>query len=55
MSVTDQLLRHNEHYAGSFGKGHLPLTPAKGVAVVAVWTRGSTSTTSSGSTRATPT
>ena len=35
MSVTDQLLRNNEHYAGSFGKGHLPLPPAKGVAVVA--------------------
>ena len=35
MSVTDQLLRNNEHYAGSFEKGHLPLPPAKGVAVVA--------------------
>jgi carbonic anhydrase len=34
MSVTDQLLRNNEHYAGSFEKGHLPLPPAKGVAVV---------------------
>jgi carbonic anhydrase len=35
MSVTDQLLRNNEHYAGSFAKGSLPLPPAKGVAVVA--------------------
>ena len=35
MSVTDQLLRNNEHYAGSFTKGGLPLPPAKGVAVVA--------------------
>src|SRR6185295_6453447 len=35
MSVTDQLLRNNEHYAGSFTKGDLPLPPAKGVAVVA--------------------
>ena len=35
MSVTDQLLRSNEHYARSFTKGALPLPPAKGVAVVA--------------------
>ena len=35
MSVTDQLLRSNEHYAGSFTKGALPLPPARGVAVVA--------------------
>ena len=35
MSVTDQLLRNNEHYAGSFTKGDLPLPPAKRVAVVA--------------------
>jgi carbonic anhydrase len=35
MSVTDQLLRNNERYAGSFEKGALPLPPAKGVAVVA--------------------
>ena len=35
MSVTDELLRNNEHYAGSFTKGSLPLPPAKGVAVVA--------------------
>jgi carbonic anhydrase len=35
MSVTDELLRNNERYAGSFQKGGLPLPPAKGVAVVA--------------------
>jgi carbonic anhydrase len=35
MSVTDQLLRSNERYAGSFTKGALPLPPARGVAVVA--------------------
>jgi carbonic anhydrase len=34
MSVTDELLRNNERYAGSFGKGALPLPPAKPVAVV---------------------
>jgi carbonic anhydrase len=35
MSVTDELLQNNEAYAESFDKGDLPLTPAKGVAVVA--------------------
>jgi carbonic anhydrase len=35
MSVTDELLRNNEAYAESFGKGDLPLPPARGVAVVA--------------------
>ncbi len=35
MSATDDLLRNNEAYAGSFEKGDLPLPPAKGVAVVA--------------------
>ena len=35
MSATDDLLRNNEEYAGSFYKGDLPLPPAKGVAVVA--------------------
>jgi carbonic anhydrase len=35
MSVTDELLENNEAYAASFGKGELPLPPAKGVAVVA--------------------
>ena len=34
MSVTDDLLRNNERYAGSFTKGTLPLPPAKPVAVV---------------------
>ncbi|SEG80739.1 carbonic anhydrase [Thermomonospora echinospora] len=35
MSVTDELLANAERYAASFDKGHLPLPPAKGVAVVA--------------------
>ncbi|MGO9965218.1 MAG: beta-class carbonic anhydrase [Acidimicrobiales bacterium] len=35
MSVTDELLRNNEAYASSFDKGHLPLPPAKKLAVVA--------------------
>jgi hypothetical protein len=55
MSVTDQLLRNNERYAGSFQKGALPLPPAKGSPSWPAWTRGSTSTSSSGWTRVTPT
>jgi carbonic anhydrase len=35
MSVTDELLRNNERYAASFDKGHLPLPPARHIAVVA--------------------
>jgi carbonic anhydrase len=35
MSTTDELLRNNEAYASGFGKGDLPLPPAKGLAVVA--------------------
>ena len=35
MSVTDDLLRNNESYAEGFGKGDLPLPPAKKIAVVA--------------------
>ncbi|MFG1879620.1 beta-class carbonic anhydrase [Sphaerisporangium sp. NPDC049003] len=35
MSVTDELLANAERYAGAFDKGHLPLPPAKGVAVLA--------------------
>ena len=35
MSVTDELLKNNERYAASFGKGDLPLPPGKAVAVVA--------------------
>jgi carbonic anhydrase len=35
MSVTDELLRNAERYAGSFDKAELPLPPAKKVAVVA--------------------
>ena len=35
MSVTDDLVRNNQSYSGSFKKGDLPLPPAKHVAVVA--------------------
>ena len=35
MSTTDALLRNNEKHASSFEKGHLPLPPAKRLAVVA--------------------
>jgi carbonic anhydrase len=35
MSITDDLVRNNQSYAGSFKKGDLPLPPAKHVAVVA--------------------
>jgi carbonic anhydrase len=35
MSVTDELVRNNDSYAGSFKKGDLPLPPAKKVAVLA--------------------
>src|SRR5436190_1817695 len=35
MSATDDLLRNNEQYAESFGKGDLPLPPAKKLVVVA--------------------
>ncbi|SDL81543.1 beta-class carbonic anhydrase [Nonomuraea jiangxiensis] len=35
MSVTDELLVNAERYAASFDQGHLPLPPAKGVAVLA--------------------
>src|SRR4051812_48725232 len=35
MTVTDELLRNNENYASEFGKGNLPLPPARKLAVVA--------------------
>ncbi|GII87575.1 carbonic anhydrase [Sphaerisporangium siamense] len=35
MSVTDDLLANARRYAEHFDKGHLPLPPAKGVAVLA--------------------
>jgi carbonic anhydrase len=35
MSVTDDLLKNNERYAADFGKGELPMPPAKKLAVVA--------------------
>jgi carbonic anhydrase len=34
-SVTDELLRNAEAYAATFDKGHLPMPPARPVAVVA--------------------
>ena len=34
MSVTDDLLRNNDAYADSFEHGHLPLPPAKQLAIV---------------------
>lgn len=35
MSVIDELVRNNESYAKSFGKGGLPMPPAKHLAVLA--------------------
>ncbi|HKC19601.1 MAG TPA: carbonic anhydrase [Candidatus Dormibacteraeota bacterium] len=35
MSITDDLVRNNQSYAGSFSKGDLPIPPAKHVAVLA--------------------
>jgi carbonic anhydrase len=35
MTVTNELLRHNESYASSFKKGDLPMPPAKHLAVLA--------------------
>jgi len=35
MSHTNELLSNNEEYAAAFDKGHLPMPPAKPVAVVA--------------------
>jgi len=35
MSVTDELLANNAQYVATFVKGHLPLPPARHVAVVA--------------------
>ena len=34
MSVTDELLQHNESYAANFDKGDLPMPPARKIAVV---------------------
>ena len=34
MTVTDELLQANERYAAQFTKGHLPLPPARRVAVL---------------------
>src|SRR5437762_12269412 len=35
MSVTDEVLKANEEYARNFALGHLPLPPARKLAVVA--------------------
>ncbi|MFQ5890893.1 MAG: beta-class carbonic anhydrase [Gemmatimonadota bacterium] len=35
MSITEELLRNNDAFAKSFGKGDLPMPPSKKVAVVA--------------------
>jgi carbonic anhydrase len=35
MSVTEQLVKNNVNYAKAFDQGHLPMPPAKHVAVVA--------------------
>ena len=35
MSVTESLLKNNDHYAASFDKGDLPLPPGKKTAVLA--------------------
>ena len=35
MSVTDELLEHNESYAANFDKGDLPMPPGRKLAVVA--------------------
>jgi carbonic anhydrase len=35
VSATDELLANNEAYVAAFGNGHLPIPPAKKVAIVA--------------------
>src|SRR5260221_11558579 len=35
MTITDELLRNSQRYAASFDKGHLPMPPARHIAVVA--------------------
>ena len=35
MSVTDEVLNANESYARSFSLGHLPMPPARKLAIVA--------------------
>jgi len=35
MSVIDELLSNNEVYAESFDRGHLPMPPSKGLAILA--------------------
>jgi carbonic anhydrase len=35
MSITDELLKNNEQYVRTFDQGHLPLPPAKPIAILA--------------------
>lgn len=35
MSITDELLKNNEKYVQTFDQGHLPLPPAKPIAILA--------------------
>jgi carbonic anhydrase len=35
MSVTDELLKHNESYAADFDKGDLPMPPGRKLAIIA--------------------
>lgn len=35
MSTIDETLKHNKHYAQSFELGHLPMPPARNLAIVA--------------------
>ncbi len=35
MSVTDEVLKANENYTGTFNLGHLPMPPARKLAIVA--------------------
>jgi carbonic anhydrase len=55
MSVTDELLRNADRYAAEFDKGHLPMPPAKHVAVVACMDARLTRSACSASRRATRT
>ena len=55
MSVTDELLKNNERYAASFDKGTCPFPPPGTSPSWRAWTPASTSTSSWGWPRATPT
>ena len=55
MSVTDELIANNESYSQHFEKGDLPLPPGERSRSSRAWTRVSTRTACSVSTRATRT